>query len=453
MEWICSNSSNDHIVPCQDDQGRADQSICRQYGNDVVCYRECVNDGTIESGRGCNVLQLNVQCDTDPGYCRWQGALTNCFYDANNDVCNEPSQTETKSCCGCPNPPCDDGGGGGSPTPPPACTATYPTSVVATSPADGAEVTTTTVTLSWNGPSDWGTGCPSNDNEYLVYVGEDQNNPTYQGKVPAGTTSYDFTGTQGKTYYWKIVADNGTYNTETSIRQFTIVGTVKGTVYLDENNSCSTSQPSNFGGGMTASLRKTGYSASVGNNGQFSIGAPGGSYTLDMTIPNGYICSTGPLGTGCGGGCPTQTGVTSPSTGNNFFFTQQRSAWWQVVGGDVYAGSTGGGMVIRSLIPGSVPASQRHLILSPDGVVIYRTGSLALDSGDVSAGGYKARAANYLRGGKTPLAAVFLWSAATSRRFPKRCPGTALQKALAKGNILRVLCVLCVSIYRHRASG
>jgi hypothetical protein len=143
---------------------------------------------------------------------------------------------------------------------------------------------------------------------------------------------------------------------------------------------------------MTASLRGTGYSGSVASNGQFSIGAPGGSYTLDMTIPSGYICSTGPLGTGCGGGCPSQS-VSSPSVGNNFFFTQHRSAWWQVVGGDIYAGSTGGGTVIRSLIPSSVPANQRHLVLAPDGVVIYRSGSLALNSGDVSAGGYKARAA------------------------------------------------------------
>ena len=162
MEWICSNSSSGNIISC-DNNGEPDQSICNNYGSNVWCYQECVNGGTIESGEGCSVLQLNVQCDTSEGYCRWQGSLTNCLWEGGN--CSEPSQTETKSCCGCPNPPCGDDGGGGSPTPPPACTATYPTSVVATSPADGAEVTTTTVTLSWNGPSDWGTGCPSNDNE------------------------------------------------------------------------------------------------------------------------------------------------------------------------------------------------------------------------------------------------------------------------------------------------
>ncbi len=64
-------------------------------------------------------------------------------------------------------------------------------------------------------------------------------------------------------------------------------------------------------------------------------------------------------------GAVRQTGVSSPSTGNNFFFTQQRSAWWQVVGGDIYAGSTGGGTVIRSLIPGSVLAGLPRPTKSP----------------------------------------------------------------------------------------
>ncbi|HFC09078.1 MAG TPA: hypothetical protein ENJ54_04360 [Chloroflexi bacterium] len=360
-----------------------------------------------------------AECGFGSG-CHWDTAYNNCVADENNAdglclVCNDQTQVCTcvdaygtpVSCCFyCPDGSgCGNDNPPGSPTPTPTgCTPGAPTKPAITSPTNGEVVAAgsspATVTLTWQAPSEWNS-CNGTE-KYNVYVEQDDtpgdglvtDSSTLVGNCSGITaTSCSVSLTAGHKYDWTVMAMNESYGNTADPSWFDLEGEVSGTVYLDENNSCSTSQPSNFGGGMTASLRNTSYSDSVGSDGQFSIGAPGGSYTLDMTIPNGYICSTGPLGTGCGGGCPTQTGVTSPSAGNNFFFTQRRSAWWQVVGGDVYAGSTGGGTVIRSLIPGSVPASQRHLILSPDGVVIYRTGSLALDSGDVSAGGYKARAA------------------------------------------------------------
>ena len=348
----------------------------------------------------------------DGGYCFISGggsACQYCYDQSSLCTCTDAYGTAVSCCYYCPDGSgCGTGGTGGSPTPtpsaPPGCTVGAPTKPTLSSPTNGEVVATgnnpATVTLTWQAPSGWNS-C-NGMNKYNVYVELDDtpgdglvtdSSTLVSNCSGITTTNCSVSLAAGHKYDWTVMAMNESYGNTADPSWFDLEGAVSGTVYLDENNSCSTSQPSNFGGGMTASLRNTSYSDSVGSNGQFSIGAPGGSYTLDMTIPNGYICSTGPLGTGCGGGCPTQTGVTSPSTGNNFFFTQQRSAWWQVVGGDVYAGSTGGGTVIRSLIPGSVPASQRHLILSPDGVVIYRTGSLALDSGDVSAGGYKARAA------------------------------------------------------------
>ena len=345
------------------------------------------------NGYGCELTDEPDQCQ----YCYDQSQICTCTADSGNPLsccyyCPDGSG------CGNDNPP-------GSPTPTPTgCTPGAPTKPAITSPTNGEVVAAgsspATVTLTWQAPSEWNS-CDGTE-QYNVYVEQDDtpgdglvtDSSTLVSNCSGITaTSCSVSLVSGHKYDWTVMARNEAYGNTANPSWFDLEGEVSGTVYLDENNSCATSQPSNFGGGMTASLRNTSYSDSVGSDGQFSIGAPGGSYTLDMTIPNGYICSTGPLGTGCGGGCPTQTGVTSPSTGNNFFFTQRRSAWWQVVGGDVYAGSTGGGTVIRSLIPGSVPASQRHLILSPDGVVIYRTGSLALDSGDVSAGGYKARAA------------------------------------------------------------
>jgi hypothetical protein len=117
---------------------------------------------------------------------------------------------------------------------------------------------------------------------------------------------YDFSGERGRIYEWKVIATNGSGGIESETRYFSIGG-VSGVVYLDAENTCSTSTPSNFGGGLVARLRGTGYEDTVASDGSFGILAPSGSYTLDMTIPDGYVCSTGPLGNGCGGTCPSKT--------------------------------------------------------------------------------------------------------------------------------------------------
>ena len=271
-------------------------------------------------------------------------------------ICNDVTQVctctnaygEALPCCylcgdgsGCDNNSGggDDGGGSPTPTPSPGCVATYPAAAQLVSPADNSTVSGDSVVLDWNPPSDWGTGCPSNNNRYLLDVHDNDTGESVDGANPriidAGTTSQTISlaGHAGHNISWQVVTDNGSYQNNGSVWTFYVTAQVEGRVYLDANNTCSTAQPTNFGR-LLVSLRGTSYSNRVGSNGEFAIAAPGGSYTLDVMIPNGYVCATGPLGTGCGGGCPTQTGVVSPSTGNNFFFTQKRSAWWQTAGGD-----------------------------------------------------------------------------------------------------------------------
>ena len=70
-----------------------------------------------------------------------------------------------------------------------------------------------------------------------------------------------------------------------------------------------------------------GYEA-VEAGGTFSITATDTApQSLSLTgVPAAYICTPG-----CGS-CPTKTGVSYPSVGNNFFLTQSRQAWWQAVG-------------------------------------------------------------------------------------------------------------------------
>jgi hypothetical protein len=61
-----------------------------------------------------------------------------------------------------------------------------------------------------------------------------------------------------------------------------VSGTVSGRVYYDEGNTCSTATPWSTGG-LSARLRGTGYTASVGSDGRFSITAPQGAYSyLDL---------------------------------------------------------------------------------------------------------------------------------------------------------------------------
>ncbi len=69
------------------------------------------------------------------------------------------------------------GGGGGSsptptpsPTPPPVCTATYPGAATLTYPPNNGQVSGSQVTLQWQAPGDWGTGCPENNDHYLLNV-------------------------------------------------------------------------------------------------------------------------------------------------------------------------------------------------------------------------------------------------------------------------------------------
>ncbi len=178
------------------------------------------------------------------------------------------------------------GGGGGSPTPtpsptpPPVCTATYPGAATLTYPPNNGQVSGSQVTLQWQAPGDWGTGCPENNDHYLLNVYnmtdgqfvKDAGGNDYNHKwIGEGQTSetVPLGGLEGKQIAWRVITDNGTYSNEGNSQVFRVASFVSGTVYLDANNSCSTSQPSNFGGGMTASLRNTSYSDTVvGANGR-----------------------------------------------------------------------------------------------------------------------------------------------------------------------------------------
>lgn len=102
------------------------------------------------------------------------------------------------------------------------CVTAAPVAPTLVAPSNGAILSTTDVTLDWNATTDWGTGCPSNSNTYRVYLNESSPPTTQIASVGSGTTASNFTGEFGKTYYWRVGAHNGSLETLSSIRSFTI---------------------------------------------------------------------------------------------------------------------------------------------------------------------------------------------------------------------------------------
>lgn len=102
------------------------------------------------------------------------------------------------------------------------CVTSAPVAPTLVSPGNGSTVSTTTVNLDWSATTDWGTGCPSNTNRYRVYVDTTSPPTTERTNTGSGVTAYDFTGSVGNTYYWRVGADNGSLETKSTIRHFTI---------------------------------------------------------------------------------------------------------------------------------------------------------------------------------------------------------------------------------------
>jgi len=266
------------------------------------------------------------------------------------------------------------------------CNSTAPSNLALTQGASSS-----TVQMTWN-PGTGGTnqllrvdqskdevldGCPT------------PNACEVKATVSSSTNSYIVTGLTPNTTYWFLVLTNESGSCRPSIfRSFTTPAnnTVSGRVYMDANNVCSTSTPWNSAtyGSLTATLRGTAYSGSVGTDGRFSMMAgtnPSFQYMDLSGIPTGYICSTA---AGCNS-CPTLSSITSPSSTNYFYLTPRREAWWRVIGGSIYAEGN-----VRS----ELPRSTSELIITGAGgalgSLMQSTGTLDVGVGALSSAGYKA---------------------------------------------------------------
>ena len=120
----------------------------------------------------------------------------------------------------CWGPGC--GGGGGS-----TCNDTSPGAVSLVAPASGANTGLVNVKLKWNGLSDWGQGCPSNDNKFKVFVTQRVNSVcpssgySRLATVDQGTVSYTTSRLElYKQYCWYILSDNGSLTTSSAVWWF-----------------------------------------------------------------------------------------------------------------------------------------------------------------------------------------------------------------------------------------
>jgi hypothetical protein len=104
----------------------------------------------------------------------------------------------------------------------PICTQVAPSTPTLLSPANNSNVSSNTVSLVWNNLSqNWGTACTQN-NQFSVYIGTSPSSMGLLGTVGSGTGSANFTGTEGQTYYWRVMANNGALTAYSPTWQFTI---------------------------------------------------------------------------------------------------------------------------------------------------------------------------------------------------------------------------------------
>lgn len=150
----------------------------------------------------------------------------------------------------------------------------------------------------------------------------------------------------------------------------------------------------------TATSTSITYTGTTDTNGLYTISARSPStYQLTINPTAGFV--TTPKLT-CQGSSVTFTGQGQAST-NNFGFLRIYGGWFQAINGSVY-GRTG----IKSTIPGTMPAANRHLILAnasgTDGLAYYKSGTLNLgnypgntvsETGSNANSGYDGDPANY----------------------------------------------------------
>ncbi len=164
-------------------------------GGSWSCY--CQPDASCGGGGGGTACTPNAQrcngCDR-----------VQCLSDGSGEIIIGPG-----SCC---TPP------------PPACTSTAPAATTLVSPSNNVTIPSNSTTLNWNSNSAWGTGCPSNNNQYRVFLSQNCTGTyTNIANVASSVTNYNLSGlTYGSSYCWYVQTSNGSQTANSAVWRFTV---------------------------------------------------------------------------------------------------------------------------------------------------------------------------------------------------------------------------------------
>jgi len=257
------------------------------------------------------------------------------------------------------------------------CVDTSPSSPSLVSPADEAVFDSLPTSLSWNAPSSWGACCSGQDNHYLVYLDDDDNflSPLVVDGVSTTSTSHSLSDSVelGKTYYWKIVADNGCLETSSLVWSFCINEAPQVATHLSDGTFQVNQNIPLF----WANISDWGLNC-AGNNNQYQVYycKAGTSGCTSTEVPETNRCL--PVGSETTGysSCTISDSLDWDSTyywkvvtdngaltnaAYSLFKITYADSWFQAWGGDVY-GYSG----ISSPIPDSVPSASKFFSLSLD---------------------------------------------------------------------------------------
>jgi hypothetical protein len=343
-----------------------------------VCGEYC-QSGEYACGRGCCDVGNSDPDPTDPPCEPSGGGCGDCSVECGGgtQTCDDGCTDWTETCN---NQAC--------------CTATNPGAVTLVSPEDEVELAISSVTLSWNAVGSWGTGCPSNDNDYLVYAEAGDATPdVLVATVNSSTTSYDLALDLNREYYWRVEASNGSIVSSSETRSFIVPGMVTGTLFdASEVDNCAlmASQLKVSGAVVNLDSATTDYSLVSSVLGVYSqlVEVPN-SYTVIPVVGGGFM-PTAKLT--CQGTSADFVIGGSGTVTRDFGFWRIYGGWWQVIGGDVY-----GGLGMESIIPNSLSSEEKFLIKDGvggnGGVAHYGTGDVEIGGGTdiaVSESGWEA---------------------------------------------------------------
>lgn len=196
----CCNAGDDYVKSTTTGSNYTREINCNSSIPSLYCNEWDDIFVSRSRGTGAGICYKGCDGEEDPETGKCDGTK----YTVYNDIVTCTSVTTSWSCV-------------------PTCTSTAPSTPTLLSPANSSTVSTANISLVWNNLSQtWGAGCPTNTNQFEVYIGTSPTSLALMGTVASGTGSTAFSGTADTTYYWKVRAKNGSANTDSAVWSFTI---------------------------------------------------------------------------------------------------------------------------------------------------------------------------------------------------------------------------------------